>query len=89
MYTEEIISCLKQEADFTEVYHKTSFHCIRTDKKGKEQEVEVHILDAGPDVNPSFRYSCVARSEDGKIATGNPNSSIALILMHVHWEHLD
>ncbi|MHC4538052.1 MAG: hypothetical protein ACYS6K_29335 [Planctomycetota bacterium] len=89
MNTEEIIRGLKQEANFSEVYQKTSFHCIRTDKNCIRQEVEVNILDAGPDVNPSFRYFCVAKSEDGKVATGNPDSSIALVLMHVHWNNLD
>ncbi len=89
MNTEEIISGLKQEADFSEVYQKTSFHCIRTDKNCSRQEVEVNILDAGPDVNQSFRYFCIAKSEDGKIATGNPDSSIELVLMHVHWHNLD
>jgi hypothetical protein len=29
-----------------------------------------------PDVNQTFRYSCVARSENNKIARGNPDSSI-------------
>ncbi len=30
------------------------------------------ILDAGPDVNKQLRYHCVAMSEDGKMASGNP-----------------
>lgn len=89
MNTREIISGLKQEAGFSEVYHKTGFHCVRKDKGGKEQEVEVDILDAGPDVNPTFRYSCIAKSKDGKTATGNPDSSIPVVLMHVNWDNLD
>ncbi len=89
MNTEEIISRLKQKANFYEVYHKTSFNCVRTDKDGNSQEVDVDILDAGPDVNPNMRYHCVAKTEDGKLATGNPDSSIALVLMHVHWNNFD
>ncbi len=89
MNTEEIISGLKQEANFSEVYQKTGFHCIRTGKNGNEQEVQVDILDAGPDVNQSYRYYCVAKSEDGKKATGIPDSSVALVLMHVRWGDLD
>ncbi len=89
MNTGEVISELKKRANFFEVYHKTNFECIRTDKNGRTQTVEVSIFDAGPDVNPQLRYHCVAKTEDGKMATGNPESSIDMLLLHVHWNNLD
>lgn len=89
MNTGGVITELKNYANFFEVYHKTTFECYRKDKNGNTREVEVSILDAGPDENPQLRYHCVARSEDGKMATGNPDSSIDMVLLHVHWNNLD
>ena len=89
MDKERIASQLKEYANFFEVYQKTTFKCFRTDKSGNTQTVEVSILDAGPDEKPQLRYRCVAKSEDGKMATGNPDSSIDMVLLHVHWNNLD
>ena len=89
MNTGEVIAELKKHANFFEVYQKTTFECIRTDKNGNTQTVEVSILDAGPDVNPQIRYHCVAKAEEDKMATGNPDSSIDMVLLHVHWNNLD
>ena len=75
MNTGEVIRELKNCANIFEVYRKTTFKCYRKGKNGNTQEVEVSILDAGPDERPELRYHCVARSEDGRIATGNPDSS--------------
>lgn len=88
MDIDEIINRLKKHANISEVHHKTSFHCYHTDKNGNTQEVEVDILDAGPD-DPQLRYHCTARSEDGKTATGNPASSLDVLLMGLHWYDLD
>jgi hypothetical protein len=85
----EIISELKKHGNLFEVCQKTTFEGYRKDKSSGIQKVEVSILDAGPDVNPKLRYHCVARSEDGKMATGNPDSSIDMVLLHVHWNNLD
>ena len=88
MNIEKVLTKLKKHANFFEVYQKTTFSCCRTDKNGNTQKVEVDILDAGPD-EPQLRYHCVARSEDGKRATGNPHSTIDMVLMAVHWYDLD
>ena len=85
----KVITELKTHANFFEIAHKTTFECYRKDKSGNIQNVEVSILDAGPDEKPQLRYHCVARSEDGKMATGNPDSSIDMVLLHVHWNNLD
>jgi hypothetical protein len=89
MNTEKVISDLKKLANFFEVYQTTTFEGFRTDKSGNTQKVYISILDAGPNENPLLRYHCVARSEDGKMATGNPDSSIDMVLLNVHWNNLD
>ncbi len=88
MNIEKIAAQLKKDANLTEVCHKTTFVGYRKDKNGNNQEIEVDILDAGP-IRPEYRYTCIARSEDGKMATGNPDSSIEMTLLHVHWINLD
>jgi hypothetical protein len=75
-------------ANFFEVYHKTSFECYRNAKDGSVQEVLVEILDSGPEQLPN-RYHVVARSTDGKSASGNPGDSVKVALAFVHWWELD
>jgi len=89
MDTRKVLAELKKLAGFFEVYQKTTFSCVRHDKNGNTQEVDVDICDAGPDADPLLRYSCVARSQGEKMATGNPDSSICEALHGVHWHHLD
>lgn len=88
MNIEEIFAQLKKYANIFEVYQKITFTGYREDKNGNTQEVEVDILDAGPN-RSEHRYRCIARSEDGKMATGNPESTIDMALLHVHWNNLD
>ena len=64
------------------VMPSASFRCFRKDNNGNTQEVEVEILDAGPD-DPELRYHCTAKSEDGKTATGNPASIIPRAFAYV------
>lgn len=85
----KIIKRLKELTGSSEVYHKTSFECYRKAKDGNAQEVLVEILDAGPDVDPQLRYQCIAKTKDGKTATGNPAASIDDVLSIVHWYDLD
>jgi hypothetical protein len=87
--TEENTINLLKNVGFFEVYHITSFECYRKAKDGTTQEVVVEILDAGSDVNPELRYQCVARTKDGKMASGNPASSIDDVISTVHWYDLD
>ncbi|MCK4752665.1 MAG: hypothetical protein KAS75_04400 [Planctomycetes bacterium] len=88
MNTEKIVAQLKEYANIFEVYQKTTFTGYREDKNGNTQEVEVDILDAGPN-RLEHRYRCIAKSGDDKIATGNPESTIDMALLHVHWNNLD
>lgn len=88
MNIEEIMAQLKKNGGFFELYSKTTFTGYRLDSNGNQQKVEVDILDAGSD-KPTLRYSCEARSEDGKMATGNPERSIGMAIIGVHWNKLD
>jgi hypothetical protein len=91
--TVDTISKLKEAADLFEVTYRNSFicstfNCIRKTKNGEYQEVEVEIQDAGPEAG-AIRYSCTATSEDGKIATGNPDRSVDGVFSTLHWQNLD
>ncbi len=79
---------LKNKVDFFEPYHVTEFQAYRNAKAGHTQKVTVQILDAGPEAGDS-RYHCIARSDDGKIASGNPAGRLHLLLPTVHWGDLD
>lgn len=65
------------------------FNFCRDAKYSHNQEVSFEILDAGPNVDPRLRYLCVAKANDEKTATGNPDSSIEFALENIHWIHLD
>lgn len=85
----DIINQLKKATGSFEAYHKTFFECYRNTKDGNVEEVFFEILDAGSDVDPQLRYQCVARTSDGKMATGNPASSLDEVISQVHWYKLD
>ena len=88
MTPENIVEKLKQLEGVFEVYHVVStFKLYRRTEDGESQEVTVEILDAGPTV--SERYFCRATSNDGRTATGNPQTSIEYAMMHTHWNDLD
>jgi hypothetical protein len=89
MNNDEIINRLKKATGAFEVYHKTSFQCFRTAKDGSVQDVTVEIWDGGPDIDPNLRYTCIAKTTDGRSATGNPDYSIEAVLSTVHWGDLD
>ncbi len=80
---------LLKDVGFFEVSHVTSFDCHRVAKDGTGQEVRVEILDAGLEVDPYLRYQCVATTKDGKVVTGNPDSSIDGVIYTVQWHRLD
>ena len=83
----EMTTTLKRFAGFFEVYRKICFEGYRNAKNGTVQTVSVEILDAGPAVEQ--RYHCIATSEDGETATGNPAATIDEVLAIVHWQDLD
>ena len=84
----DVMKQLKKYARFFEIYHKTSFCGYRRKANGEEQEVSVDIRDRGSEAGNS-RYSCVATTNDGKMATGNSASSIEEAISFVHWWELD
>jgi hypothetical protein len=85
----EVINRLKELSGprFFEIYEKTTFQCYREKKTGGVQRVTIDILDSGSD--GENRYHCVATGEDGSTASGNPASTIEIVLMTVHWGDLD
>ncbi len=89
MNIKKTLSELKQYAGIFELYHKTTFEGYRKYSDDGNQKINISIFDAGMDVGPDIRYHCDVESEDGKMATGNPASSIKLALLNVHWNELD
>jgi hypothetical protein len=83
-------SLLKQHGlNMEEIYQVTTFRCYRTAANGVPQTVIVNVLDAGPDVPSDLRYSCVALTQEGHFAAGNPGGTIDEALAIVHWGQLD
>jgi hypothetical protein len=74
---------------FFEAYHITTFRCRRRTKSGGVQGVAVEIHDSGTQEGAASRYRCIARSDDGKEASGDAASSIHTALLMVHWQDLD
>ena len=84
----EIIEKLKKVKGAFDICQIIStFRFYRTDKDGNPQEVTLDILDAGPE--RQARYTCLAKTNDGKTALGNLETSIEYALTTVHWEELD
>jgi len=88
MNIEKIAAQLKRDGNLFEVCQKTTFTGYRESKDDGNQEIEVDILDAVLG-RPEHRYVCIAKSKDGKMATGNPESSIDMAILGVHWNNLD
>jgi len=70
-----------------ELYQVTRFSGFRTGRDGKLQEVTIEIFDAGE--STTLRFHCVARTEDGRMATGNPEKTVDVAIACVHWNELD
>lgn len=86
----EVIEALRGRSGFFEIYHlHSAYKCYRTTTAGEVQQVSIEIYDAGPQVQSNIRYHAKATSEDGKIASGNPDESIQAVLMTLHWFDLD
>jgi len=87
---EQVIKYLNGLPSFSEVRHiKMSFVASRKAKDGTLQKVEIQVYDEGPDVEPHLRYSCEAKTHDGKLATGNPGKTVDEVLSTVQWHKLD
>ena len=86
----EIIAELRNIKGVFEAYQVISrFMLYRHAENENVQEISVELLDAGPTARPGMRYHFFARTDDGRTATGNPDSTIEGALDNVHWEHLD
>lgn len=85
----DIIQLLKDHANIDEVAEMHFFEGHRINKKGERQEVTIKIGDMGKSINPNLRYYCVAKSENGKEATGNSGSTIEEVIATVQWNELD
>ena len=90
MSASEIINALKglSGVKFFEVYKKSTFKCHRNKKNGDVQTVTVDVFDGGAEAGEN-RYHCVATSDDGAEATGNPASTIEVVFATLHWNKLD
>ena len=85
----DILSKLKElRGGFFEWCHTTTFRCYQDREIRGTFEVTVTILDGGPGATGG-RYRCVAKSEDGATATGNPDDNLDVVLATVHWGDLD
>jgi hypothetical protein len=85
----ETLRALKQAAGFFEAYEVTRFTGHRKTQAGIEQEVDVEILDAGPDVDPANLRYFVRAFAKGKQASGNNGPTLPDALVGVHWWDLD
>jgi hypothetical protein len=97
MDTDAVITHLNGLPGLDSATHVTIFRCYREAADGHIQEVYVEIHDDGPTVELQDdgqevevrRYRCVARSDDGKAASGNSADRVSTVLSTVHWWELD
>src|SRR3712207_9118855 len=74
-----VIAHLNKLPRLSEAAHVTTFKCYRETADGGPKEVIVEIHDSGPEVEGA-RYSCEARSDDGKEASGNRADRVEVAL---------
>ena len=77
------MNTLKEVARLFEVYHVTTFRGYKNSSRGTPQGLTIDILDS------EGQYTCIVTSDDGMTATGNPESSLDLVLRTVRWADLD
>jgi hypothetical protein len=87
MDTSEILTRLSKWANLSEVYEVKTFTGYRQDKQGRLCDVTIRVCDAGSGAR--YRFSVTATDEHGRVATGNPESSLELAIASVHWAELD
>lgn len=71
------------EVDTVEDCHLATFEA-----RWGDEPVTVEIRDYGPR-DPAHRYSCVARTEDGRVAAGNRAETPLMAILIAHWNKLD
>ena len=84
----ETLRALKQAARLREPYEVTRFTGLRETQDGVLQEVDVEVLDAGPDADPHRRYQ-VRASAEGKQTIGNLARTPREAMAGMHWNKLD
>ncbi len=84
----KVIGLLRDIDGMQEIAHVTTFRCYREVGGAGMKEVTVEIYDHGPEAGFS-RYHCIATTEDGKTAMGNPGGSLEEVIAMVHWGDLD
>lgn len=72
----------EQFTGLSAVVHVTTFRARRGD-----DPVTVEIEDRGHSCHP-YRYRCIARTEDGRVATGNPAETPETAILTTHWNKL-
>ena len=82
------IEHLKRIGGNFEAYRVYTFRCSRRARDGRDHMITVEVWDAGP-IREGPRYVCVARSDDGKAASGNSHDDWRTAMTVVHWEDLD
>jgi len=84
---EQSFERLKKLAKLDEAYEVTTIKGYRTDSLGSGREITLEIWDGGP--STPHRYHVIARDEDGRVATGNPEADLDLAMQLVHWRELE
>ena len=98
MDTDDVVACLNDLPRMFGAAHVSRFRCYREAADGRAQRVVIEVYDEGrmvgaPDDDGQHvsvrRYSCVARSDDGKVASGNPAGNVRTALSTLRWQDLD
>jgi len=95
--TDAVVAYLNEMPRLFGAAHVTRFRCYREAADGRAQRVILEIYDEGLMVQQQDdgqevevrRYSCVARSDDGKVASGNSADKVSTVLPTLHWWDLD
>jgi hypothetical protein len=84
--TEELLAAVGGPAKLFESSKITTVQGYRNTEAGPI-EVTVELHDRGESADP--RWSVVARTDNGRSASGNPDNNLDVALATVHWWDLD
>jgi len=71
------------EVDTVEDCHLATFEA-----RWRDESVTVEIRDYGPR-DPAHRYTCVAKTADGRVAVGNGAETPEMAILVAHWYKLN
>ena len=63
-------------------------HLVTFEARWRDEPVTVEIRDYGRR-DPAHRYTCVAKTEDGRVAVGNGAETPEMAILIAHWYKLD